>query len=163
LDRRKLDGHRTDVGRKSNESWTDVRRKLDGRQTKVGRKLDGHPTKVERKLDGHRTKVGRTSDVERVELSRRCDDGGQRHYTATPRNAATMAESVAARSVVAALAGNALQLAAFFRHCCNNALDLATLLRWPTTRWTSQRCCDGQQCAGPRSVLLRYYKEMVYN
>jgi hypothetical protein len=63
-----------------------------------------------------------------------------------------MARSVAARSVVAALAGNALQLAAFFRRCCSNALDVATLLRWPATRWTSQRCCDGQQRAGPQSV-----------
>jgi hypothetical protein len=49
-------------------------------------------------------------------------------------------------------------------------LQLAALLRrWPAThcslqrscgaaaatRWTSQRCCDGQQRAGPRGVLLR--------
>jgi hypothetical protein len=39
-----------------------------------------------------------------------------------------MAGSVAARSVVAALAVNALQLAAFFRRCCSNALDIAMLL-----------------------------------
>jgi hypothetical protein len=115
----------------------------------VGRKFDG------RKLDGRPTKVGRKSEVGRVKLSRRCGDGGRRRYTAAPRNAAAMAGSVAARSVVAALAGNALQLAAFFRRCCSNALDVATLLRWPATRWTSRRCCDGRQRAGPRSVLLR--------
>jgi hypothetical protein len=47
-----------------------------------------------------------------------------------------MAESVAARSIVTTLAGNALQFAAFLRRCCSNALDVATLLRWPATRWT---------------------------
>jgi hypothetical protein len=66
-----------------------------------------------------------------------------------------MAGSVAARNIVAALAGNALQLAAFFRRCYNNALDVATLLRWLATRWTSRHCCDGRQRARPRSVLLR--------
>jgi hypothetical protein len=35
----------------------------------------------------------------------------------------------------------------------SNALDLATLLRWPATRWTSQRYCDGRQRAGPRNVV----------
>jgi len=49
-----------------------------------------------------------------------------------------MAGSVAARSIVAALAGNALQLAAFFRCCCSNTLDVTTLLRWSATCWTSQ-------------------------
>jgi hypothetical protein len=109
----------------------------------VGRKFDG------RKLDGRPTKVGR------VELNRHCGDSGRRRYTAALHNAAAMAGSVAARSVVATLAGNALQLAAFFRRCCSNALDVATLLRWPATRWTSRRCCDGRQRVGPRSVLLR--------
>ncbi len=104
----------------------------------VGWKFDG------RKLNGRPTKVGRKSNVGRVDLSHRCGDGGRWRYTAAPRNAAAMAGSVAARSVVAALAGNALQLVAFFRHCCNNALDLAALLRWPTARWTSRRCCDGR-------------------
>jgi hypothetical protein len=66
-----------------------------------------------------------------------------------------MAGSVATRSVVAALTGKALQLTTFFRRCCSNALDVATLLRWLATRWISQRCCDGQQRARPRSVLLR--------
>jgi hypothetical protein len=66
------------------ESWTDVQRKSD------------------EKSNGRLTKVGR------VELSRRCGDGRRRRYTTAPRNATTMAESVAARSVVAAL----LQLAA---------------------------------------------------
>jgi hypothetical protein len=81
-----------------------------------------------------------------------------------------MVENAVARNVVAALAGNALQLAAFLRcyysnaldlatllrwpatRCYyDNALDLATLLRWPATRWTSQRCCDGRQRTGHRS------------
>jgi hypothetical protein len=52
-------------------------------------------------------KVGWTSDG-RVELSRRCGDGGRQRYIAAPRNAAAMAGSVTARSVVAALAINAL-------------------------------------------------------
>jgi len=111
-----------DIGRKFDE------RKLDGCPMKVGRELDG------RKLDGRPMKVGRKSDVGRVELSRRCGDGGRRCYTAAPHNAVAMAGSVAARSIVAALAVNALQLAAFFRRCCSKALDVATLLRWPATR-----------------------------
>jgi hypothetical protein len=89
--------------------------------------------------DESRMKVRRKSDVGRVELSYRCGDGGRRRYIAAPRNAAAMAGSVAARSVVAALAGNALQLVAFFRRCCSNTLDVTTLLRWSATRWTSQR------------------------
>jgi hypothetical protein len=101
---------------------------------------------------GRRTKVRRTK-IGRVELSRHCGDGGRRRYTAAPRNAAAMAGSVAARSIVIGLAGNALQLAAFFRRCCSNVLDVATLLRWPATRWTSQRYCDGRQRAGPRNVV----------
>ncbi len=110
-------------GSSTDESlWTEVQ------QTKVGRKSDKSWT-----------------DVERVEFSRRCGDGGRRRYTAAPRNAATMAENAIARNVVAALAGNALQLAAFLRRyydnvtrrCCGNALDLAAVLRWLTTHWTS--------------------------
>jgi len=108
---------RTSDGSSTDESWTGVGR------TKVGWTSDGRPKKV-----------GRKSDVGRVELNRRCGNGERRHYTAAPRNAAAMAGSVGARSVVAALADNALQLAAFFRRCCSNALDVATLLRWPTTR-----------------------------
>jgi hypothetical protein len=65
-----------------------------------------------------------------------------------------MAKNVAARNVVAALADNSLQLAMFFRRYCNNALDVATLLRWPATRWTSQRCCDDRKRARARNVLL---------
>ncbi len=162
--------------------------RMEVRRTKVrgrkfnGRKLDGSLwTKVQRTKVRRRTsdeswaEVQRTFDesptyVERVELSRRCDDGGRRCYTAAPRNAATMTGNAVARNVVAALAGNALQLAAFLRRyynnaldlaallrwpatrCCyDNALDLATLLRWSATRWTSQRCCDGRQRTGPRS------------
>jgi hypothetical protein len=45
-----------------------------------------------------------------------------------------MAGSVATRNVVAALAGNALQLATFLRRYYSNALDVATLLRWPAMR-----------------------------
>jgi len=45
-----------------------------------------------------------------------------------------MAGNVAARSVVTALAGNTLQLVAFFQRYCSNALDVATLLQWPATR-----------------------------
>jgi len=117
-------------------------------------------TQVEHRTEVGRTKVGRTFDerptkVGRVEHSCRCGDGGRRRYTAAPRNAAVMVGSVAARNVVAALVDNALQLATFFRRCCSNALDVATLLRWPATRWALQRCCDGQQRAGPRNMLLR--------
>jgi hypothetical protein len=115
----------------------------------VGWKFDG------RKLNGRPTKVGRKSNVGRVDLSHRCGDGGRRRYTAAPRNAAAMAGSVAARSVVAALAGNALQLVAFFRRCCNNALDLAALLRWPTARWTSQRVAAMSGSALGLGALLR--------
>jgi hypothetical protein len=83
--------------------WTEV----------CGRKLDGSPTDVQQKLDRSPTEVQRTSDesptyVERVELSRRCGDGGRRHYTAAPCNAAMMAGNTIARNVIAALAGNAL-------------------------------------------------------
>jgi hypothetical protein len=79
-------------------------------------------------------KVGRKSDIGRVEFSCCCGNGGQRRYTTAPRNVAVMAGSVAARSVVAALANNALQFVAFFRRCYSNALDVATLLRWPAIR-----------------------------
>jgi hypothetical protein len=71
-------------------------------RTEVGR------TKVGRTSDESRMKVRRKSDVGRVELSRRCGNGGWRRYTAAPRNAATMAESIVARNVVAALVDNAL-------------------------------------------------------
>ncbi len=116
--------------------WTEVRgRKSDGRQ----RTSDESPTYVER-----------------VELSRRCGNGGRWRYTAALRNVATMAENAVVCNVVAALAGNALDLAALLRwpatrRCYDNALDLATLLRWSATRWTSQRCCDGRQRARPHS------------
>jgi len=139
-----------DAGRLYDDVSRDIGRTHDDDvNNDAGRTSNGSST------DESRTDVRRKSDVERVELSRRCGDGGRRRYTTAPRNAAVMAGSIAARSVVAALAGNALQLAAFFRHCCNNALDVKTLLRWPATRWTSQHCCDGRQRAGPRSVLLR--------
>ncbi len=96
-----VDRSPTDVRRTSDESWTEVRRKF----------LDGSSTYVER-----------------VELSRRCDDGGWRRYTATLRNAVTMAGNAVVCNVVATLAGNALQFATFLRRYCSNALDLATLL-----------------------------------
>ncbi len=141
---------RTEVcGRKSDESWAEVRRTSDESPTYV----------------------------ERVELSRRCGDGGRQCYTAAPRNTATMAGNAVARNVVAALAGNALQLAAFLRHYCSNAvllrqrvkpcnvatmagnaLDLAAVLRWPTTHWTSQRCYNVQQCATtPANVVFFFF------
>jgi len=66
-----------------------------------------------------------------------------------------MAGSVAARNVVAALAGNALQLAAFFQRCCSNALDVATLLQWPIARWTSQRVAAMSYNALGLGALLR--------
>jgi hypothetical protein len=155
-------------GRKSNESWTEVRRTSDESSIYV----------------------------ERVELNRRCGDGGRWRYIAAPRNAATMVGNVVAHNIVAALAGNALQLATFLRHYCSilatllqqragprsvaamacnaallrqhvgpcnvvamagNALDLAAVVRWPTTRWTSQWCYDGRQRAGPRSVFFFFF------
>jgi hypothetical protein len=143
---------------------TEVRRtKVCGRKFN-GRKLDGNLwTKVQRTKVRRRTfdeswaEVWRTSDesptyVERVKLSCRCGDGGRRCYNAALRNTTTMAGNAVARNVVAALANNALQLAAFLRCYCSNAvllrqrvgpcnvaatadnvLDLATVLRWPTT------------------------------
>jgi len=102
---------------------------------KVGRTSDESWTDVGRKTDESWTNIGRTSDVERVKLSRRCGDGGRQHYTAAPRNATTMAGSVAAHSVVAALADNALQLATFFRHCCSNALDFTACYYDTTKKW----------------------------
>ncbi len=99
-------------------------------------------------------KVGRKLDesstyVERVELRRRCGDGKWRRYTAAPRDAATMTGNSVARNVVAALAGNALQLTTFLRRYYSNALDLATLLQWPITR----RCYDN---ASDLATLLRW-------
>ncbi len=155
-------------GRKSDKSsWTEVRRKLDGSLwTKVQR------TKVRRRTsDESWAEVQRTSDesptyVERVELSHLCGNGGRRCYTAAPRNAVTMAGNAVARNVVTALASNAVLLRqcvgpcsgaatttrwTLQRCCYDNALDLATLLRWPATRWTSQRCCDGRQRTRPHS------------
>jgi len=99
--------------------------------------------------------------IERVELRCRCDDGGQQHYTASPRNAAAMAGSAAARNVATALVGNALQLTTFLR-CCSlqHCYDTAAATRWTSqrfcngqqrgaatvTRWILQWCCDGRQC-----------------
>jgi len=132
------------VRRQYDDTSIDVCRMQNGStMTSAGTQDDGVSNDAGRTSDESQTDVRWTSDVRRVELSRRCGDGGRRRYIAAPRNATTMAENVAARSVVAALAGNALQLAAFFRRCCSNALDVATLLRWPATGWTSQRCCDG--------------------
>jgi hypothetical protein len=87
--------------------------------------LDKSPTEVPRTSDESWTEVQQTSNgspiyVEHVKLNRHCDDGGRRRYTAVFHNAATMA-----RNVIAALAGNALQLVAFLRHYYNNV----TLLR----------------------------------
>jgi hypothetical protein len=66
-----------------------------------------------------------------------------------------MAGNAVARNVVAALAGNALQLAAFLRRYCSNALDLAALLRWPATRCCYNNVLDLatllRQRVGPRS------------
>jgi hypothetical protein len=104
----------------NNDAGPDVGRKFDGR------KLDGRPTKVGRELDGRKLD-GRPTKVQR----RTC-------------RAVAMVGSVAARSVIVALAVNALQLVAFFRRCCSNALDVATLLRWLATHWTSRCCCDGR-------------------
>ncbi len=114
----------SDTGRTSDESSTDES------WTDVRRKLDRRPTKVGRKSNGRPTKVGR------VELSRRCGDGGRRRFLPTLQQ-------------------------------WPGALQLAVLLwRWPAmhcslqrscgaavaTCWTSQRCCNGQQRAGPHGV-----------
>jgi hypothetical protein len=149
--KRQYDDVNSDVG--SNAGRMSDGRKLDGRPTKVGRKSNGCPTEVGRTSDKSRTKIQQTSDESRT--CRTQPPLRRWRAAALPRNAAAMAGSIAARSVVATLADNALQLAAFLRRCCSNALDVATLLRWPVAHWTSQRYCDGQQRAGPRSVLLR--------
>jgi hypothetical protein len=61
-----------------------------------------------------------------------------------------MAGNTVARNVVATLAGNVLQLAAFLRRYCSNALDLAAFLRRYCSnaldlvallRWPATRCC----------------------
>ncbi len=154
---RKFDGRKAVDGSSTDESsWTEVRRKLDrSLWTKVQR------TKVRRcTYDESWAEVRRTSDesptyVERVELSRRYRDGERQCYTAAPRNATTMAGNAVARNVVAALAGNALQLATFLRRYCSNALDLAALLRWPATRCCYNNVLDLatllRQRVGPRS------------
>jgi len=41
-----------------------------------------------------------------------------------------------------------------------NGLDLATLLRWLTRGWTSQRYCDGRQEAGPRNAAAMADKRL---
>jgi hypothetical protein len=106
--------------------------------------------------------VGRTSDenptfVECVELNHRCNDGERWHYTTTPRNVATMAGSVITRNVVAALAGNALQLATLLRHwlamCCNLQRCYGVIT---AMRWTSQCCYDN---ALDLATLLRQHVE----
>jgi hypothetical protein len=135
---------RSDVGRKFDG------RKWDERPTKVGRKSNECPTKVGQTSDKSRMKIQRTSDESRT--CRAQSPLGRWRAAALPRNAAAMAGSVGARSVIAALVGNALQLAAFLWRYWSNALDVATLLRWPATRWRSHRCCDGQQRAGRRTV-----------
>ncbi len=171
--RKFVDGSSTDES-----SWTEVRRKLDGSMWMKVQRM-----KVRRRTsDESWAEVRWTSDesptyVERVELSRCCGNSGRRCYTAVPHNVTTMAENTIARNVVATLASNVLQLAAFLqRYCSNaldlaallrrpatrcyydNALDLATLLRWSATRWTSQRCCDGRQRATtPANATLQRF------
>jgi hypothetical protein len=69
-----------------------------------------------------------------------------------------MAGSVAARNVVAALAGNALQLATFFQRCvlpallqqCAGRRNVAAMA--DSTLDLAACCCDVRQRAGPRSV-----------
>jgi hypothetical protein len=74
---------------------------------KVGRKSNGCPTEVGRTSDKSQTKIQWTSDE-----SRTCRAQPPlrrwRAAAALPRNAAAMAGSIAVRSVVAMLAGNAL-------------------------------------------------------
>jgi hypothetical protein len=39
-----------------------------------------------------------------------------------------------------------------------NALDLAAVLRWPTTHWTSQQCCDvWQRATTPANAALQSF------
>ncbi len=123
----------TDVQRKSDENPTDVRRKLDGRPTKVGRKSNGRPTKIGRKSNKRPTKVGR------VELSRRCDNGGRRRFLATLQR------------WPGALLRRWSATYCSLQHSCGAAA---------ATRWTSQRCCDGQQRAGRRNVATMASKAL---
>jgi hypothetical protein len=84
--------------------------------------------------------------------SQRCSDG--REHCSSQRCCDVGRQRTVACSVLAAL----LQQRAGRRNVAamaSNALDVATLLRWLATCWTSQRCCDGRQRAGPRGVLLR--------
>jgi hypothetical protein len=44
---------------------------------------------------------------------------------------------------------------AFFQRCCSNALDVATLLRWPIARWTLQHVAAMSDSALGLGALLR--------
>jgi hypothetical protein len=59
----------------------------------------------------------------------RCCDAGQQHTAACSILVALLQQRAGRRNVAA---------------MANNVLDVATLLRWPAKRWTSQRCCDGR-------------------
>ncbi len=74
---------------------------------------------------------------------------------ARPRNAVAMASNVALlrqrdgpRSVAT---------------MADNVLNLAAVLRWSVTCWTSQRCCDGRQCAtSPANATLQHFCVFVF-
>jgi hypothetical protein len=59
------------------------------------------------------------------------------------------------------MANNAVLLRQRVKPCnvaamAGNALDLAAVLRWPTTHWTSQRCCDVRQRATTPAKFQRF-------
>jgi hypothetical protein len=161
-DTQRSHGNQTDVGWKGRTKKQYVRRHAQdvGRKFDERKSVDGSSTEIRQKSDERRTKVGRKSDVLPTQANLRrtcraqpplqrwwaaalhCNDGRERcssqHCCGADR------QHVVACSVLVAL----LQQRAGPRNVAamaSNALDLATLLRWPTTRWTSQRCCDGQQ------------------
>ncbi len=95
--------------------------------------------------------------------SQRCNDGRERCSTqrccgvgrqrvATCSVLAMLLQQRAGPRNVATMASNAVLLRQRVGPCnvvamAGNALDLAAVLRWPTTHWTSQRCCDVRQRA----------------
>ncbi len=133
---RRTEVRRTKLGRKFDG------RKWDERPTKVGRTSDESWTDVRRKLDGRLTKVGRKSNerptkVGRVKLSCHCDDGGRRHFLATLQRWP-----------------GTLQLTALLRRWLTTHCSLQRSCSvLAATRWTSQRCRDGQQHTRRRNVV----------
>ncbi len=155
-----MDGSPTKVGQKSvDESSTD-----ESSSMYVWRKLGWSPADVRRKSDLCRTcraqpplprwraavlhcsSSQRYNDGrERCSSQRCCGVGRQR--AATCSVLATLLQQRAGPRSVAAMASNAVLLQQRVGPC-----NVAA-----ATRWTSQRCCNGWQRTGPRSVFFFFF------